>query len=31
MFSAALYPHIVDEVANLKKRALEMNTALKEL
>lgn len=30
MFNAALYPHIVDEVANLKKRALEMNTALKE-
>lgn len=30
IFSAALYPQVVDEVMNLKQRSLEMNTPSKE-
>jgi len=30
IFSAALYPHVVDEVMTLKHRSLEMNTLFKE-
>lgn len=30
IFSAALYPQVVDEVMNLKQRSLEMNTPFKE-